>query len=92
MLTISMSPGINMWCMIILMSECSTCQYVGFHKETYKFQSTAGHTESMNKFHHGSSRERERIIMYGKYIAAFTCLFGALLIYEAVTYAHVCGA
>ena len=35
-----MFPGVNRWCMIILMSKCSTCQYVGFHKDTYKFQST----------------------------------------------------
>ena len=57
------------------------------------FKVQKDHTESINKFHHGSSlrereregerereRERERIIIYGKYIAAFTCLFGALLI------------
>ena len=35
-----MSPGINRWCMIILMSECNKCKYVGFYRETYKFQST----------------------------------------------------
>ena len=33
-----------------------------------------GHTENFNKFHHGSSlreRERDRIIMYGKYSGQF---------------------
>ena len=94
--------------MITLMSKCSTCQYVAFHKETYKkvnrkvqeepqseaaanprhqeedknFKIRKGHTESIHKFHHGSSerererererekereKERERIIMYGQW-------------------------
>ena len=36
-LTISMSPGIKKWCMIILMSKCSTCQYVGFAHAIVQF-------------------------------------------------------
>ena len=76
-LTISMFPGTNRWCMIILMSKCCTCQYVGFHKETYKFQSIE---RSYGKYKYISpcvlsEREREReteteterIIMCGKY-------------------------
>ena len=56
-----MSPGINRWCMTILMSKCSTCQYVGFTRRCTNFKVRKGHTESINKFHHGSSlSERER--------------------------------
>ena len=72
----SMSSGINRWCMIILMSKCSTWKMWGFTRRRTNFKVQKGHTESINKFHHGSSlrererereRDRERIIMYGKY-------------------------
>ena len=60
-LTISMSPGINLWCMIILIANVAHVNKWGFTRRRTNFKVQKGHTESRNKFHRGSShRETER--------------------------------